>query len=518
MYLLLFLLVSPAFGTSISAKLDLARRTVSEVRDLKMLLEVHDRDSDSLEASVGKMQDLMVTLKGDLNKTLEEAHQILDQARTMDLSTEERSETIDNLKEEIDLVQNWANSALVVSKYIDRFPAEYLEKYQSVRNIFKTSLDDLNNSAQLAEPFLARRREEAVDGLQETEENIRIFMANLVSWQPVVPELQDGTRYLESYNQRKTDMRQTRRELRELARRTVSKERELKILLEDLVQNNSTVLFKLYSHKMNELLLKTKEKLEESREKYELAVKTFENLISFILSQKIVLKNVWMSAGIRSLLEQGDSLEISLNVAKDILSYEIDIISSWTNSAKVAIKDIKNSPIVTLQIQPIRTNFENGLNDLKNVNELFLAQPLKIFAEQEVDSLSAYEQLRRDLVHLADRTETEVRELKIVLEDLDTGNLSVLFEIKMTSMKELTIETLGRLREAGESAIEALEDQADEEYMTEEINLIRSWTRGALVVKKKLDQYQHLKKYRSVRTIFKNRLDDLKTYAEQFVA
>jgi len=300
MYLLLFLLVSPAFGTSISAKLDLARRTVSEVRDLKMLLEVHDRDSDSLEASVGKMQDLMVTLKGDLNKTLEEAHQSLDQARTMDVSTEERSETIDNLKEEIDLVQNWANSALVVSKYVDRFPAEYLEKFQFVRNIFKTSLDDLKNSAQLAEQFLARRRKEAVDGLQET----------------------------------------------------------------------------------------------------------------------------------------------------------------------------------------------------------------------------AYEQLRRDLVQLADRTETEVRELKIVLEDLDTGNLSVLFEIKMTSVKELTIETLGRLKEAGESAIEALDDETDEDYLTAEINQIRSWTKGALVVKKMLDQFppQYLKKYRSFRTIFKNSLDDLKTYAEQFVA
>ena len=133
-----------------------------------MLLEVHDRDSDSLEASVGKMQDLVVTLKGNLNKTLEEAHQSLDQARTMDLSTEERSETFDNLKEEIDLVQNWANSALFVSKCIDRFPAEYLEKFQFVRYMFKTSLDDLKNSAQLAEQFLARRRKEAVDGLQET--------------------------------------------------------------------------------------------------------------------------------------------------------------------------------------------------------------------------------------------------------------------------------------------------------------------------------------------------------------
>merc|ERR1712062_905524 len=215
MYILLFLLISPAFGMSISAKIDLARRTVSEVRDLKILLEdVGDgiRDFDSLEASVRKMQDLV-----------EEAHQ----------------------SEEIDLIQNWTNNAQVVSKKINRFPVEYLEKFQSAKDILKKSLDDLKNSAELAEPFLVQRRTEAVESLQEAEENIEILMRKTDSLQSVVTELQDGTNYLESYNLGKRNISQTRQELRELARRTLTKERELKILLKDLLQNNNnSVLFK----------------------------------------------------------------------------------------------------------------------------------------------------------------------------------------------------------------------------------------------------------------------------------
>merc|ERR1712141_290445 len=143
-------------------------------------------------------------------------------------------------------------------------------------------------------------------------------------------------------------------------------------------------------------------------------------------------------------------------MAKDILSYEIDIISSWTNGVKVAINNFKNYPVEVLQI--IREDFENGLDALKDVNELFLSQPQKIFVEQEVDSLSAYKQLRRELVQLADRTVNEVRDLKIVLDDHDTGNLSVLFQITMTRMKDLMIETFGSLTEAEEAANEALDN------------------------------------------------------------
>jgi hypothetical protein len=55
---------------------------------------------------------------------------------------------IDILTEEINVINNWANSAEVVNKNIDRYPQEYLTKYISIRNVFINGLDDLNNSAQ----------------------------------------------------------------------------------------------------------------------------------------------------------------------------------------------------------------------------------------------------------------------------------------------------------------------------------------------------------------------------------
>merc|ERR1719400_2410412 len=54
---------------------------------------------------------------------------------------------IEILTEEIDLINNWANSAEVVNKNIDKYPQQYLKKYRSIRTVFINGLDDLNNSA-----------------------------------------------------------------------------------------------------------------------------------------------------------------------------------------------------------------------------------------------------------------------------------------------------------------------------------------------------------------------------------
>jgi len=503
MLLLLFLLISPAFGTSISAKLDLARRTVSEVKDLKILLEDQDRitDSDSLEASVRKMQDLV--------------------ARTLEVSTDERSGTIDILYEEIDLIQNWTNSASVVSKNIDRYPAEYLEKLPSARKIFQNSLDDLKNSAELAETLLAQQRKDAVESLQEAEEDIRIYMRDLTMLKSSVKELDlvGGTSFFESYNERKIEMRQTRQELRELALRSISKGKYFRIILEDLVKSNNPVLFELIQDhglfSIKDLMEETPGILEEARKKYELAVKFFDDLKSFLLKQKLQLeKNLAnrmleknLANRILGILEHGENLNKTLNVGKTILSYEIDLISKW--SSKVYTTDLNAKDLIELDI--VRTLFENELDDLRNINELFLAQPVKIFVESrhEAGYLSPYNRTRQELIQLADRTVSEVRDLEIVLEDHDTGNQNVLFKIFMTRMKDLMIETLGRLSEARELATEA-----------EERNLIRNWTNRAGAVKRNFDRYtlQQLEKHRSIRAIFKNRLDDLKISAEQFIA
>ena len=63
------------------------------------------------------------------------------------------NEAIDILIEEIELINQWANSAELVSKNIKKYPVEYLRKYQTIRTIFINGLDDLDLAAK---NFLAR--------------------------------------------------------------------------------------------------------------------------------------------------------------------------------------------------------------------------------------------------------------------------------------------------------------------------------------------------------------------------
>jgi phage shock protein A len=58
------------------------------------------------------------------------------------------TEAINILTDEIDLINNWTNSAEVVSNNIEKYPQQYLKKYKTIRTIFITGLDDLSNSAQ----------------------------------------------------------------------------------------------------------------------------------------------------------------------------------------------------------------------------------------------------------------------------------------------------------------------------------------------------------------------------------
>merc|ERR1712018_686086 len=58
------------------------------------------------------------------------------------------TEAINILTDEIDLINNWTNSAEVVSNNIEKYPQQYLKKYKTIRTIFITGLDDLSDSAQ----------------------------------------------------------------------------------------------------------------------------------------------------------------------------------------------------------------------------------------------------------------------------------------------------------------------------------------------------------------------------------
>jgi len=58
------------------------------------------------------------------------------------------TEAIVILTDEIELINNWANSAEVVNQNIDKYPQEYLKKYKYMRTIFVNGLDDLSTAAQ----------------------------------------------------------------------------------------------------------------------------------------------------------------------------------------------------------------------------------------------------------------------------------------------------------------------------------------------------------------------------------
>merc|ERR1712072_1330720 len=87
-------------------------------------------------------------------------------------------------------------------------------------------------------------------------------------------------------------LRQSRQNLRELAGRTVTEVRDLKILLKDLDDSNDTVLLKTSLDRMKDLMIDTLETLKEARGNYNSALETFENLNSSIGKQNRKLEKM----------------------------------------------------------------------------------------------------------------------------------------------------------------------------------------------------------------------------------
>merc|ERR1712001_115890 len=223
----------------------LAGRTVTEVRDLRILLEDLDKDEDPvlLKASLDTMKDLMIETLETLNEALEKYNSALETFENLNssIATQNRKlekmvnknsaeynawteklrasiyttiagstvgcivadalgalgicsavnaaisgttaagieaeivkygatlgklkkitdrmlesgnnfdqsikQAIDILTGEIGLINNWADSAEVVSKNIEKYPQQYLTKYISIRTVFINGLNDLDNSA-----------------------------------------------------------------------------------------------------------------------------------------------------------------------------------------------------------------------------------------------------------------------------------------------------------------------------------------------------------------------------------
>jgi len=80
------------------------------------------------------------------------------------------------------------------------------------------------------------------------------------------------------------------------------------------------------------------------------------------------------------MLQSGHNFDKTINVAIDVLIHEIELITVWTKSAKVVSDNIDNYSEEILRVhKSVRKIFIDGLDDLKKAADKFLSQPIDIF-------------------------------------------------------------------------------------------------------------------------------------------
>jgi len=285
--------------------------------------------------------------------------------------------------------------------------------------------------------------EEVIRVLLEAEQSILKMNAKLKTFETKAIQFNDT--YFPKFNKAKSYLRQSRRDLRKLADRTVTDVRDMKIFLGalDETKDSSGVnpFLKIFLNRMKDLMIETLENLKEAKGNYNSALETFDNLKQQIESENrklnkmldkdseeykawnkdvgkvikdgslattstilLAIADIFGCLGVCSItnnrvigrilsghleetaaelkkisdrmVESGDNFEQAINVTIEVHKIEIEIIGKWTQSAKTVNDNIDLYSVEILRmIKPIRTIFVTGLDNLKKAAEDFLAQP-----------------------------------------------------------------------------------------------------------------------------------------------
>jgi len=256
--------------------------------------------------------------------------------------------------------------------------------------------------------------EEIANDLKEAEKILIELDAELKRLD--YPEFEDKMDYFPAYNEAKRYLKETRQGLRKLAVRTVSEVRDLKNLLKELEESGDPVLLKVSILNMKNLMMETMETLTEALDKYNSAMKTFQDLNSSVestntLLAKLLAENTPKSCSeqipgflyffscsttkwfwntfypsipklrtiTNNMMEQGKKFDTTMQKAIGVLSEEIEQINRWSSSADVVSKNIDNYPTEYLKkFESIKENFVTGLDDLQKNAEEFLDQPVNL--------------------------------------------------------------------------------------------------------------------------------------------
>merc|ERR1711923_352678 len=401
---------------------------------------------------------------------------------------------------------------LLISTALGSSGSAQVDVGEGIADILNSIVHFTNETGSLLGALMIRTSSE---GLQAAELNILQLEAELNILHAQVPALRNyvsGWNYSGNYsaplNEAKSYLQQARQELRDLAETAVKEIRDVIELLEDHNINNDPILLKLAIDIIKDLILETKERLEEARGKYSKVTSAFTDLsaevnklkasrrVSLAIIRKFEESRGYL-ADFKTKLERTNinNLIEDIDVAKELIDvYLDDIIGDFADYVIYDIEDypIEDYPAEYLEkCESIREAFKTGLVDLKNVAEQFLVdrtssrllgtnhQDLR-FAEQnmlkmsmELNGAARYSaavnkatsnlrQTRQELRELAVRTVTEGRNLAVLLDALPGyGTLDALLRSFLDTMKDLrfkTEEKLDRAREIYQSADEALRD------------------------------------------------------------
>jgi len=242
----------------------------------------------------------------------------------------------------------------VISRNIDKYSQEFLREYQDIKTDFINVLDEITRKAQ---------RNYVAKFSLEAERKILEVGARLKSMREEFEE-----NYYPAYNTAKSYLRETRQNLRDLARRTMIDARDLKDLLED-PKSNDPVLFNIYVKRMKDLRIDPAV-LKEALERYNSAMLTFENTKSYITKQMLSLDEM---------SESGKQFKKTIKVLTDILKEEIDQIETWITCVEGVRSSLdRYSEEKLRETKVYKIIFIKRLGYLKNAADTFLAQPSNI--------------------------------------------------------------------------------------------------------------------------------------------
>jgi len=293
-------------------------------------------------------------------------------------------------------------------------------------------------------------------------------------------ELKFEDHYFPAYNQAKQYLRMSRQNLRGLADRTVKEVKALKVLLSDLDESSNPDILTVSMDNMKDLMIKTLAALKESLENYRLARETFRDLNSSIKKHE------------KSLEETLETLNSSIeeqhrNPEEGFGEYEEQQTRKNTNKGWYGLEVLcfwcdKNN----MRSRTEQTKAHGG-----TLEAFLLADIYGCIGECPANNSSS-------------TMESGIEKYVEKLEKLAA---------RLRNLKKIT----KRILESGECFETAIKDPID--ILNDQIEQMNNWTNSPEVPNSNIDNNpeEYMKKYKAVKTIFVNGLNDLKDSAEDFL-